>query len=348
VSSIGPGGSVLVRAARGELVDYVPVWFMRQAGRSLPEYRAAREGVAMLDACLNPELVAELTMQPVRRYGVDAAILFSDIVVPLKVAGVGVDIVPGVGPVIDEPVRDLQAASSLPTLDPGQLGFIDQAGKALTGELGATPLIGFAGAPYTLASYLIEGGPSRDHARTKALMLGVPDVWATLMSRLVDLSVVFLRAQVLAGASVVQIFDSWAGGLTAADYRLHVLPYSRRVFAGCADLDVPRIHFGVATGEILADMAAAGSEVVGVDWRVPLDVAAERVGARQALQGNLDPALVFAPWDVIADRVDDILRRGRRTAGHIFNLGHGVLPETDPDVLHRIVDHVHAQAQNGR
>lgn len=302
----------------------------------------------MLDACLNPELVAELTMQPVRRYGVDAAILFSDIVVPLKVAGVGVDIVPGVGPVVDYPVRDIHAASSLPTLDPSQFGFIDQAVKALTGELGATPLIGFAGAPYTLASYLIEGGPSRDHARTKALMLGAPDVWATLMSRLVDLSVVFLRAQVSAGASAVQLFDSWAGGLAAADYRTHVLPYSRRVFAGCADLDIPRIHFGVATGEILADIAAAGSEVVGVDWRVPLDVAAERVGAHQAVQGNLDPALVFAPWDVIADRADDILRRGRRAAGHIFNLGHGVLPETDPDVLHRIVDHVHAQARNGR
>jgi uroporphyrinogen decarboxylase len=345
---IGPDRSALVRAARGEPVDQVPVWFMRQAGRALPEYRAAREGIAMLDACLNPELVAELTMQPVRRYGVDAAILFSDIVVPLKVAGVDVDIVPGIGPVIAEPVRDLDAVTSLPLLDPGQLGFIEQAVHALTSELGPIPLIGFAGAPYTLASYLIEGGPSRTHACTKALMLGAPDVWAALMRRLVDLSVGFLRAQILAGAVAVQLFDSWAGGLAPEDYRAHVLPYTRQVFDRCADLDVPRIHFGVATGEILGDMAEAGSEVVGVDWRVPLDVAAGRVGVHQALQGNLDPALVFAPWDVIAARVDDVVRRGRHAAGHIFNLGHGVLPSTDPDVLRRVVDHVHAHARHER
>jgi uroporphyrinogen decarboxylase len=314
---------------------------MRQAGRSLPEYRALREGVAMLDACLSPDLVTELTLQPVRRYGVDAAILFSDIVVPLKVAGIAVDIEPGVGPVIASPVRDLAAATALPGLDPAQLGFIDEAVKALVGELGPTPLIGFAGAPYTLASYLIEGGPSRDHALTKALMLGAPDVWDALLGRLAELAVVFLRQQVLAGAAAVQLFDSWAGGLSSADYRAHVLPYSRRVLDACADLDVPRIHFGVATGEILADIAEAGADVVGVDWRVPLDVAAGRVGPGRALQGNLDPAVVFAPWDTVADRVDDVLRRGRRAAGHIFNLGHGVLPSTDPDVLQRIVDRVH-------
>jgi uroporphyrinogen decarboxylase len=343
MSSPEPGLSALVRAARGEPVEYVPVWFMRQAGRSLPEYRAARDGIAMLDACTTPELVAELTMQPVRRYGVDAAILFSDIVVPLSVAGVDIDIVPGVGPVVEDPIRNLAAATRLPRLHPDQLDFIESAVKQITAELDGTPLIGFAAAPYTLASYLIEGGPTRDHARTKALMLGASDVWAALMTRLVDLSVVFLRTQIRAGAAVIQLFDSWAGGLTSVDYRTYVLPYSRRVLEGCADLGVPRIHFGVATGEILGDLAAAGSEVVGVDWRVPLDAAARRVGTHQALQGNLDPALVFAPWDVIAERVDDILRRGQQAAGHIFNLGHGVLPSTDPDVLHRIVHHVHSR-----
>jgi uroporphyrinogen decarboxylase len=315
---------------------------MRQAGRSLPEYRAIREGVAMLDACFDPTLVAEITLQPVRRYGVDAAIVFSDIVVPLKAAGVDVEIVPGVGPVIDQPVRDLDSARSMPALDAARLGFLTTAIGQLVAELGETPLIGFAGAPYTLASYLIEGGPSRDHARTKAVMLGAPEVWTTLMSRLAEIASVFLRAQVEAGAAAIQLFDSWAGGLSPDDYRTHVLPYSRRVLDECADLGIPRIHFGVGTGEILHDLASAGSEVVGVDWRVPLDAAAARVGPRQALQGNLDPSVVFAPWDVVAVKVDDVLRRGRAGAGHIFNLGHGVLPGTDPDVLARIVDRVHA------
>jgi uroporphyrinogen decarboxylase len=331
-----------VRAARGDVGDTVPVWFMRQAGRSLPEYREIRAKVAMLEACFDPSLVAEITMQPVRRYGVDAAIVFSDIVVPLRAAGVEVEIVPGVGPVIDRPVRDLAAARALPILEPGQLGFLTTAIESLVADLGATPLIGFAGAPYTLASYLIEGGPSRDHVRTKSLMLGAPEVWATLMSALAEIAAVFLRVQAEAGAAAVQLFDSWAGGLSPDDYRTYVLPYSRRVLDACADLGVPRIHFGVGTGEILGDLASAGSEVVGVDWHVPLDRAAARVGPHQALQGNLDPAVVFAPWGVVAAKVDDALQRGRAGAGHIFNLGHGVLPGTDPDVLARIVDRVHA------
>jgi uroporphyrinogen decarboxylase len=321
---------------------------MRQAGRSLPEYRAIRRGVAMLEACFDPTLVAEITLQPVRRYGVDAAIVFSDIVVPLKAAGVAVDIVPGVGPVIDHPIRDIDAARSLPALDPAQLGFLSTAIEQLVVQLGETPLIGFTGAPYTLASYLIEGGPSRDHARTKSVMLGAPEVWEILMSGLTDIAAGFLRAQAEAGAAAVQLFDSWAGGLAPDDYRSHVLPYSRRVLEVCADLGIPRIHFGVGTGEILPDLAAAGSEVVGVDWRVPLDAAAARVGTRQALQGNLDPAAVFAPWEVVAAKVDDVLRRGRTAAGHIFNLGHGVLPGTDPDVLARIVDRVHAWTPDDR
>ncbi len=337
-----PTNSALVRAARGERTEHVPVWFMRQAGRSLPEYRRLREGVAMLDACMRPDLIVEITLQPVRRHGVDAAIFFSDIVLPLKALGVDLDIKPGVGPVIAAPVRDLAGVDALPEFDPSRLEFVTEAVGALAGELGSTPLIGFAGAPYTLASYLIEGGPSKDHATTKALMRSAPDVWAALLSRLAEISAGFLRVQVEAGASAVQLFDSWAGGLSPADYRAHVLPYSTSVFSAIADLDVPRIHFGVATGELLADMSTAGVEVMGVDWRVPLDQAVSRIQPGQAVQGNLDSTLVFAPWDVVAAAARDVIRSGRAAPGHIFNLGHGVLPDTDPDVLTRIVDLVHS------
>ncbi len=339
--ALHPRDSALVRAARGRPTEHVPVWFMRQAGRSLPEYRAVRARIAMLDACMRPEVVTEITLQPVRRYGVDAAILFSDIVVPLRAAGVDVEIVAGVGPVIATPVRDLDSARAVPDLDADQLDFLAAAVGELVAELGPTPLIGFAGAPYTLASYLIEGGPSRDLARTKALMWGAPDVWSELMDALTRLTTTFLRAQAMAGASVIQLFDSWAGNLSAQDYRRFVLPYSTEVLEACADLGVPRIHFGLGTGEILPDLAAAGADVVGIDWRVPLDVASERIGATYAVQGNLDPTAVFAPWEVIEAKADDALSRGRRAAGHIFNLGHGVLPDTDPDVLARLVDHVH-------
>jgi uroporphyrinogen decarboxylase len=315
---------------------------MRQAGRSLPEYRALREGVAMLDACMRPELIVEFTLQPVRRYGVDAAILFSDIVLPLRAIGVDLDIVPGVGPVVAAPVRDLGGVQAIPAMDPESLGFVGESVRALTGELGGTPLIGFAGAPYTLASYLIEGGPSRDQARTKAMMHAQPDVWVALLSRLAEISGAFLRLQVEAGASAVQLFDSWAGGLTPADYRRHVLPYSTAVFAAVADLDVPRIHFGVATGELLGDMSAAGVEVMGVDWRVPLDDAVRRIQPGQAVQGNLDPAILFAPPGVVAAAAREVLDKGASAPGHIFNLGHGVLPATDPDVLARLVDVIHS------
>jgi uroporphyrinogen decarboxylase len=333
---------LLVRVARREPVERTPVWFMRQAGRSLPEYRALREGVAMLEACMRPDLITEITLQPVRRHGVDAAILFSDIVLPLKALGVDLQIVPGVGPVVAAPVRDAAAVAALPKFDAGAVSFVGQAVGDLVRELGSTPLIGFAGAPYTLASYLIEGGPSKDHVTTKALMHGAPDVWDALMRRLSEISAGFLRVQIEAGASAVQLFDSWAGGLSPADYRDFVLPHSAAVFASIADLSVPRIHFGVTTGELLTDMATADVEVVGVDWRVPLDRAATRIQAGQAVQGNLDPALVFAPWDVIAAKATDVLERGRSAAGHIFNLGHGVLPDTDPAVLSRLVDFIHS------
>jgi uroporphyrinogen decarboxylase len=317
---------------------------MRQAGRSLPEYRKVREGVGMLESCLRPDLIVEITMQPVRRYGVDAAILFSDIVLPLKAAGFDLDIVAGVGPVVANPVRDVAAVAALPRLEPDHVSAVADAVGGLVNELGATPLIGFAGAPFTLASYLVEGGPSRDHARTKALMYGDEDTWHALAGRLADVAVTFLQVQIDAGVSAVQLFDSWAGSLSAADYERYVLPHSRRVLEAVGA--VPRIHFGVDTGELLGLMAAAGADVVGVDWRVPLGQAAERVGPGIALQGNLDPAAVFAPWQATAQRVRDVLRAGRHAVGHIFNLGHGVLPDTDPDVLARVVDLVHHETSS--
>jgi uroporphyrinogen decarboxylase len=315
---------------------------MRQAGRALPEYRALRAGVTMLDACRRPDLIVEITLQPVRRYGVDAAILFSDIVLPLKALGVDLDIVPGIGPVIATPIATNADVERLPDFDPSAFDFVRAAVGELVSELGATPLIGFAGAPYTLASYLVEGGPSRDHAKTKALMQADPQLWNALLSKLAAISGGFLREQALAGASAVQLFDSWAGGLAPDDYRERALPHSAACLAAVADLDVPRIHFGVGTGEILGDMATAGVEVVGVDWRVPLDRAAQRVRPGQALQGNLDPALLFAPWDAVRAKAIDIVERGRAAAGHIFNLGHGVLPDTDPDVLTRLVELIHS------
>ncbi len=338
-----PADSALIRAAMGRLAPHVPVWFMRQAGRSLPEYRALRSEVPMLEACSRADLIVEITLQPVRRYGVDGAILFSDIVLPLKAMGVDLDIVPGVGPVIAAPVRDLAGAAAIGNFDADRVDFVSQAVQELVTELGPTPLIGFAGAPYTLASYLIEGGPSKDHARTKALMHAEPEVWRELMQRLAVISAGFLRVQVEAGASAVQLFDSWAGGLTPADYRTHVLPYSSQVFAAIADLAVPRIHFGVGTGELLALMGDAGADVVGVDWRVPLDRARSRLGDRMAVQGNLDPAVCLAPWDVVAREATAVLDANAGRPGHIFNLGHGVLPATDPDQLRRLVELVHEE-----
>jgi uroporphyrinogen decarboxylase len=335
-----PEDSLLARACRGLPVERPPVWFMRQAGRALPEYRAARDGIPMLQACATPDLVAELTMQPVRRYGVDAAILFSDIVVPLKAVGVDLDIVPGVGPVVAAPVKSISDVEALRALTPDDVGFVSESVRLLVAELGAVPLIGFAGAPFTLASYLIEGGPSRDHLRTKTLMYTQPDVWHALLDRLADIAGAFLRVQVLAGVSAVQLFDSWAGALSVADYRKYVLPHSAKVLATVVDLGVPRIHFGVGTGELLESMGDAGADVVGVDWRVPLDLAAKRVGGR-AVQGNLDPATLFAPWPVLEAATRDVIARGRVETGLVLNLGLGVLPSTDPDLLSRLVELVH-------
>lgn len=334
--------SVFIRACRRQQVPHAPVWYMRQAGRALPEYRATRAGIAMLDACSSPDLITEITLQPVRRYGVDAAILFSDIVVPLRAAGVGIDIRPGVGPVLDKPFRAEADLSRLRDLEPADVGFVGEAVRQLTAELGGTPLIGFAGGPFTLACYLVDGGPSKTFDRTRALMYGNPGLWQALLDRLADITITFLKVQAEAGASALQLFDSWAGSLSPADYRRSVLPHSSKIFAALGGAGLPRIHFGVNTGEILGLLGEAGADVVGVDWRVPLDDAAGRVGPGRALQGNLDPAVLLAPWEVVEERARAVLEQGRAAEGHVFNLGHGVLPETDPDALARLADLVHS------
>ena len=341
-TAAGPAAdSDLVRAARGLPVSRTPVWFMRQAGRSLPEYRALRAGTAMLQACQDPDLVTEITLQPVRRHGVDAAILFSDIVLPLVVAGVDIEIKPGIGPVIADPVRTVADVDALPPLGPDRLEFLATAVRRLVGELGATPLIGFAGAPFTLATYLIEGGPSKEHARTKAFMYAEPAAWQRLLDHLAVSAAVFLRTQVDAGVSAVQLFDSWAGVLSPTDYATRVLPHSRAVFDGLAEPDLPKIHFGVGTGELLPLIGDAGADVVGVDWRVPLDEAARRVGPGYSLQGNLDPAVLLADRGTVDREVRRVVEQGRAARGHVFNLGHGVLPDTDPGVLTHVVELVH-------
>jgi uroporphyrinogen decarboxylase len=312
---------------------------MRQAGRSLPEYLRLREGVGMLESCMTPELTVEITLQPVRRYGVDAAIFFSDIVLPLKAVGVDLDIVPGVGPVVAKPVRTLADVAAIPDLTPEHVPFITESVRTLVAELGGTPLIGFAGAPFTVASYLVEGGPSKEHATTKAMMFGAPDVWAALMRKIADIAATYLEVQVAAGAGAVQLFDSWAGALTPADYARHVMPYSADVLARAGKLGVPRIHFGVGTTNLLGLMGEAGADVVGVDWRTPLETAIGLVGDR-VVQGNLDPTLVFAPTAVMTQRAAEIIEAGRAAKGHIFNLGHGVIPSTNPDQLKRLTEFV--------
>ena len=333
--------SPFLRACRREPVPHTPVWFMRQAGRSLPEYRELRGTGSILDAIHTPDLATEITLQPVRRHGVDAAVLFSDIVVPIQAVGFGVDVVPGTGPVVEDPFAGAADLDRLRPLEPeADIPYVLETVRNLVGEL-EVPLIGFAGAPFTVASYLIEGRPSRTYAKTKAMMLGEPELWAALIDRLADLALGFVRAQVEAGASAVQLFDSWAGALTPEQYEAHVLPASRKVFAGLADLGVPRVHFGVGTGELLGLFADAGADVVGVDWRVPIDAGWERIGFDKGVQGNLDPAACLAPWPAVEREVVGVLDRIAGRPGHIFNLGHGVLPETDPTVLTRIVELVH-------
>ena len=339
--------SPYLAAANGRKPHRVPVWFMRQAGRSLPEYRALRARHSMLDSCFDAELVCEITMQPVRRHDVDAAILFSDIVVPLRGAGIDLDIVPDVGPVIARPVRSAADVAAIKPLERHQVQPVSDAVSLLVAALGEVPLIGFAGAPFTLASYLVEGGPSRHHERTKAMMLGEQTTWHALMTALTDLTIGFLRAQLDAGVDAIQLFDSWAGTLSLADYRRYVLPHSSRVFATLAGFGVPMTHFGVGTAELLGAMSAAGATVVGVDWRTSLTDAAARIDAGKALQGNLDPVVLLAGWPVVEQAARAVVDDGRRAvdagaAGHIFNLGHGVLPGTDPGLLTDLVALVHS------
>lgn len=337
---------LLLRALAGERTASPPVWFMRQAGRSLPEYRALRVGVRMLEACLTPDLAAEITLQPVRRHGVDAAILFSDIVVPLRLAGVEVEIEPGRGPVFADPVRTAADVDRLTRIDPGEVAAAGEpvaaAVRAVVRELGtAVPVIGFSGAPFTLASYLVEGGPSKDQLRARAMMHADPAAWDRLAGWLAQVARVFLAVQTDAGARAVQLFDSWAGSLSAADYRRFVAPHSRAALAG---VEAPRVHFGVNTGHLLAEMRLDGTATaVGVDWRTPLDEAVDVLGADAVVQGNIDPALLRAPWSVLEEHVADVLRRGSTATAHILNLGHGVPPDTDPDILTRIVDLVHGR-----
>lgn len=339
--------SPYLAAVTGRKAHRVPVWFMRQAGRSLPEYRALRERISMLEACLEPEVVCEITLQPIRRHDVDAAILFSDIVVPLRAASVELDIVADVGPVIAHPIRTAADIEAMKPLDPQAIQPVCRAVSLLVDALGSVPLIGFAGAPFTLASYLVEGGPSRNHARTKAMMLAEPASWHALMSKLTDLTVEFLRGQIDAGVDAIQLFDSWAGTLSLADYRQYVLPHSTRVFATLAEHGLPMTHFGVGTAELLGAMSEAGPTVVGVDWRTSLSDAAARVRSGVALQGNLDPVVLLAGWPAVERAARAVVDDGRRAvdagvAGHVFNLGHGVLPETDPGVLTDLVSLVHS------
>jgi uroporphyrinogen decarboxylase len=295
----------------------------------------------MLDACLTPELASEITLQPVRRHGVDAAIFFSDIVIPVKLAGVAVDIVAGRGPVLEHPIRTAADVAALRPLEPEALAPIAEAVARTVAELGSTPLIGFAGAPFTLASYLVEGGPSKDQQRARTLMYSDPHTWAALLNWCADVTGEFLRVQVLAGASAAQLFDSWVGSLSEQQYVRRVAPHSKRALSALRGLDVPKVHFGVGSGEVLKAMHDVGADAIGVDWRIPLDEAERRLGGGVPLQGNIDPALLGAPWHVLEAHVQDVLQRGLAAPAHIVNLGHGVPPDTDPDVLTRIVSLVH-------
>jgi len=332
----------ILQACARQPVDRTPVWFMRQAGRVLPEYRAVRRQHDLLAITHQPELCAEVTLQPVRRLGVDAAILFADIMTPLIGVGLDIRIVERTGPVLAEPVRDLEAVRCMRPLAPEEdVPFVLETVKLVRRQLPPdVALIGFAGAPFTLASYLVEGGASRTFEHTKRLMHGQPEVWRELMSRLADLTAAYLKAQLAAGVQVVQLFDSWVGCLSPDDYRCAVQPYSRRIFEALEG--APSIHFGVDTGWLLEDMAAAGGSVVGLDWRVPLDLGWQRIGGDRGVQGNLDPMTLLAPWPAVEAEARRILDRAGGRPGHIFNLGHGLHPDTPLDNLVRLVELVHS------
>ena len=335
----------LLRALRCRPVDRTPVWFMRQAGRSLPEYRARRGNVDILETCRRPDEVVELTLQPLRRMPLDAAILFSDIMVPLHAIGAPIRIEAGRGPVIEPPLRDASGIGRLRPLEPEtDVPYVAEAVRLLVKVL-EVPLIGFAGAPFTLASYLIEGGPSRTFARTKALLFSEPAVFDRLLAMLADIVVAHLRAQVDAGVHAVQLFDSWVGVLDRDDYRGMVVPHTTRVFEAIAGMGVPAIHFGVGTSHLLDLMRDAGGDAIGVDHRLPLDDAWAAIGHDRAIQGNLDPAVLLGHWHAVERKAEDVLARAALRDGHVFNLGHGVLPNTPVEHLQRLVDLVHAETE---
>ena len=337
--------SPFLRACRSEPADRTPVWFMRQAGRSLPEYKAIKGTTNILEAIKQPDLAAEITLQPVRRYGVDAAILYSDIVVPVHALGFGVDIQAGIGPTVERPFRSEADLERLRPLEPeADVPFVLETVRILVKEL-EVPLIGFAGAPFTVASYLVEGRPSREYVETRRMLWRAPELFAALLDRLADIALASLQSQVEAGASAVQLFDSWAGALEPSDYQRFVLPSVAKIFGGLADLGVPRIASGVGTSELLGMWAGAGADVVSVDSTITLDEARRRAGRGIGVQGNLDPwAVALAPWEVVEAKTRAVLDSNAGRPGHVFNLGHGVLPETDPDTLRRVVDLVHEWA----
>jgi uroporphyrinogen decarboxylase len=338
---------LLVRAARREPVERTPVWFMRQAGRSLPEYRRIRERYGLFEVCRQPELCAEVTLQPVRRHGVDAAVMFADIMLPVLGMGVDVDLVENVGPVVAEPVRTRADVERLRVPDPAEsVPFVLEAVRIVRGELEPEQaVVGFCGGPFTVAGYLVEGKPSRDFTRVKTLMYREPDVWHALAQILADTFARYVAAQVEAGADVIQVFDSWAGALSPADYEEFVAPYSARILAA---VDAPTIHFGTGTATLLGAMAEAGGDVIGLDWRIPLDRGWDEVGEERGVQGNLDPAVLLGPWERAETAALDVLARADGRPGHVFNLGHGVLPDTDPDALGHLTQLVQERTVEAR
>ena len=340
------GAERMLATCRREPADATPVWFMRQAGRSLARYRTLREQYPILTLAKTPELCKQITLMPVEELGVDGAVLFADIMLPVEAMGVSLEIQPDLGPIIHAPIRDMQGVERLRPLEPEEgVPFVLETIRGLRSELsdGRAAVIGFCGAPYTLACYLIEGRPSRDYARAKSLMLREPAVWSALMDRLTDGMIVYLQAQVAAGAEVVQVFDSWVGALAPDDYDRSVLPWMRRIFDALRPSGAPTIYFGTGNAALLEAMASAGSDLMSVDWRVRLDDAWQRIGFDRGVQGNLDPVYPLAGWDVALRGARDVLARAAGRVGHVFNLGHGVMPETDPEILKRLVDTVHAE-----
>jgi uroporphyrinogen decarboxylase len=340
------GAERMVATCRHEPADATPVWFMRQAGRSLARYRALREQYPILTLAKTPDLCRMITLMPVEELGVDGAVLFADIMLPVEAMGVSLEIQPDLGPIIHAPIRDMDGVERLRPLEPEEgVPFVLETIRGLRSELsdGRAAVIGFCGAPYTLACYLIEGRPSRDYAQAKSLMLGQPAVWSALMDRLTDGMIAYLQAQIRAGAHVVQVFDSWIGALAPDDYERSVLPWMRRIFDALRPLGVPTIYFGTGNTALLESMASAGSDLMSIDWRVRLDEAWQRIGFDRGVQGNLDPVYPLAGWDVTLGGARDVLARASGRVGHVFNLGHGVMPETDPDILKRLVDTVHAE-----